>query len=214
MRPELAERGIDFVDNYRVRQSGLAKALFERRLVTRLPGLRGRAVAEIMARHLDPLRAGPTTFVLSEEKLMGGSLQVFSNPSYPQIERIIPMLASLRSRAEVGFFLSIRSLEGQLPSAYVQELKFSPPIEGGFDNIRARVLAKPPSLVRPGAPHPRRRALRTAPGLAAGGLPPQPGSCPDSALRAGSGAPAGNGRSLLDEVTRIRGGPRRRGAAA
>ena len=145
MRPQLVERGIDFVDNHRVRQSGLAKALFERRLVTRLPGLRGRAVAEIMARHLDPLRAGPTTFVLSEEKLMGGSLQVFSNPSYPQIERIIPMLASLRSRAEVGFFLSIRSLEGQLPSAYVQELKFSPPIEGGFDNIRARVLAKPPS---------------------------------------------------------------------
>jgi hypothetical protein len=145
MRPQLVERGIDFVDNHRVRQSGLARALFQRRLATRLPGLRGRAVAEIMARHLDPLRAGPTTFVLSEEKLMGGSLQVFSDPAYPQIERIVPMLASLRSRAEVSFFLSIRSLDGQLPSAYVQELKFSPPIEGGFDNIRARVLARPPS---------------------------------------------------------------------
>ena len=145
MRPQLVERGVDFVDNHRVRQSGLARALFQRRLATRLPGLRGRAVAEIMARHLDPLRAGPTTFVLSEEKLMGGSLQVFSDPAYPQIERIVPMLASLRSRAEVSFFLSIRSLDGQLPSAYVQELKFSPPIEGGFDNIRARVLARPPS---------------------------------------------------------------------
>ena len=145
MRPQLVARGIDFVDNHRVRQSGLAKALFERRLATRLPGLRGRAVAGVMARHLDPLRAGPTTFLLSEEKLMGGALQVFSDPPYPQIERIIPILASLRARAEVSFFLSIRGLDGQLPSAYVQELKFSPPIEGGFDTIRARVLAKPPS---------------------------------------------------------------------
>ena len=32
-----------------------------------------------------------------------------------------------------------------MPSAYVQELKFSPPIEGGFDNVKARVLARPPS---------------------------------------------------------------------
>ena len=149
MRPGLVERGIDFVDNHQVRASGLAKALFERRLATRLPVLRGRAVAGIMARHLDPLRAGPTTFVLSEEKLMGGSLQVFSDPPYPQIERIVPMLASLHGGGhggtEVALFLSIRSLDGQLPSAYVQELKFSPPIAGGFDNLKARVLARPPS---------------------------------------------------------------------
>lgn len=149
MRPGLVERGIDFVDNHQVRASGLAKALFERRLATRLPVLRGRAVAGIMARHLDPLRAGPTTFVLSEEKLMGGSLQVFSDPPYPQIERIVPMLASLRGGGaeggtEVALFLSIRSLDGQLPSAYVQELKFSPPIAGGFDNLKARILARPP----------------------------------------------------------------------
>jgi hypothetical protein len=145
MRPQLVERGVDFVDNHRVRRSGLARALFERRLATRLPLLRGRAVAGLMARHLDPLRAGPTTFVLSEEKLMGGSLQAFADPIYPQIERIVPMLASLGERAEVTLFLSIRSFDGQMPSAYVQELKFSPPIAGGFDNLKARVLAKPPS---------------------------------------------------------------------
>ena len=149
MRPQLVARGVDFVDNHAVRASGLAKALFQRRLATRLPGLRGRAVAGVMARHLDPLRAGPTTFVLSEEKLMGGSLQVFSDPPYPQLERIVPMLASLSGPlaggAEVALFLSIRSLDGQMPSAYVQELKFSPPIAGGFANLKARVLARPPS---------------------------------------------------------------------
>lgn len=148
MRPQLVARGIDFIPNAIVRQSGLAKALFARRLATRLPLLRGRAVAALMAEYLDPLRAGPeapTTMVLSEEKLMGGSLQVFSEPMYPQIERIVPMLASLGGRSDVTLFLSIRSFDGQMPSAYVQELKFSPPIEGGFDGIRARGLAKPPS---------------------------------------------------------------------
>ena len=149
MRPQLVERGIDFVPNHIVRQSGLAKALFARRLATRLPGLRGRAVAGLMAAYLDPLRAATSALVLSEEKLMGGSRQVFSEPIYPQIERIVPMLASLGSRtggrAEVALFLSIRSFDGQMPSAYVQELKFAPPIAGGFDNIRRRVLARPPS---------------------------------------------------------------------
>ncbi|HVL21019.1 MAG TPA: hypothetical protein VM422_08590 [Amaricoccus sp.] len=149
MRPQLVERGIDFVDNHAVRRSGIARALLERRLATRMPVLRGRTVAALMAERLDPLRAGPTAFVLSEEKLMGGSLQVFSEPIYPQVERIVPLLASLGARAaggaDVTLFLSIRSFDGQMPSAYVQELKFSPPIAGGFDNIRARVLARPPS---------------------------------------------------------------------
>ncbi len=97
MRPQLVARGVDFIPNDIVRQSGLAKALFVRRISTRLPVLRGRTVAALMAEYLDPLRAGPTAMVLSEEKLMGGSLQVFSEPVYPQIERIIPMLASLGS---------------------------------------------------------------------------------------------------------------------
>jgi hypothetical protein len=149
MRPQLVARGVDFIPNDIVRQSGLAKALFVRRISTRLPVLRGRTVAALMAEYLDPLRAGPTAMVLSEEKLMGGSLQVFSDPVYPQIERIIPMLASLGARsaggADVTLYLSIRSLDGQMPSAYVQELKFAPPIEGGFHNIRRRVLARPPS---------------------------------------------------------------------
>ena len=151
MRPQLVARGIDFIDNHTVRRSGLAKALSARRISTRLPLLRGRAVAALLAEHLDPLRApeAPTTMVLSEEKLMGGSLHVFADPVYPPIERIIPKLASLGTwaggGADVTFFLSIRSFDGQLPSAYVQELKFSPPIAGGFENIKPRVLARPPS---------------------------------------------------------------------
>jgi hypothetical protein len=149
MRPQLLERGVDFVDNHAVRRSGLAKALLERRVAARLPLLRGRRAAALMARHLDPLRAGPTSFVLSEEKLMGGSLSIFSEPAYPLLERGVGLLASLATPAgggaEVTLFLSIRSLDGQMPSAYVQELKFSPPIGGGFDRLKPRLLARPPS---------------------------------------------------------------------
>ena len=145
MRPQLLARGIDFIPNDIVRQSGLAKALGARRLSTRLPLFRGRAVRGMMARHLDPLRAGPATLVLSEEKLLGGSQQVFAAPMYPVADRTVRLLASLAGRAEVALFLSIRSLDAQMPSAYVQELKFLPPLEGGFENIRARVLARPPS---------------------------------------------------------------------
>ena len=69
--------------------------------------------------------------------------------SIPPIERIVPKLASLSTwaagGADVTLFLSIRSFDGQMPSAYVQELKFSPPIAGGFENLKPRVLARPPS---------------------------------------------------------------------
>ena len=39
--------------------------------------------------------AGPTTLVLSEEKLIGGSQHVFAEPIYPQVQRIVPLLATL-----------------------------------------------------------------------------------------------------------------------
>lgn len=145
MQPQLQARGIDFVPNDVVRRTGLAKALGARRVATRLPFLRGRAVQGLMAGCLDAHRHGCETMVLSEEKFLGGSQHVFAHPIYPAADRIAPLLASLRARADVALFLSIRSLDTQMPSAYVQELKFMPPLEGGFDKLKARVLADPPS---------------------------------------------------------------------
>ena len=145
MRPELVARGVDFIPNQLLRRGGIAVALGRRRLWKRLPPLRARMVRRLLTEHLDPLRAGPTTMVFSEEKLLGGSQHVFSEPIYPQVERITALLATLGSRADVTFFLSIRSFDTQLPSAYVQELKVLRPVAGGFDVIRRRVLARPPS---------------------------------------------------------------------
>lgn len=145
MRPDLVARGVDFIPNHLLRKDGIAVALGRRRLWKRLPPLRAPMVRRILAEHLDPLRAGPTTMVFSEEKLLGGSQHVFSEPIYPQVQRITALLATLRGRADVTLFLSIRSFDSQLPSAYVQELKVMPPIAGGFEAIRRRVLARPPS---------------------------------------------------------------------
>lgn len=144
MRDRLVADGVDFIANHDVRRSGVAKALNRRRLGFRVPLVRGRMVQGIMADHLDPLRRGPTRMVLSEEKLLGGSQHVFSTPPYPMAGRIAGLLDALRSRADVTVYLSIRDFAKQLPSAYVQELKFLPPLGGGFDALRERVRANPP----------------------------------------------------------------------
>jgi hypothetical protein len=145
LRPVLVAGGVDFVPNRELRAGGVAVALTRRRPEARIPILRGRMVRRALAERLDPLRAGPTTLVLSEEKLLGGSQHVFADPIYPQLERTVRLLATLATRAEVTFFLSIRSFDTQLPSAYVQELKYMTPPPGGFEAIRRRALARPPS---------------------------------------------------------------------
>lgn len=166
IRPQLNARDVDFIPNAVLRTSGLAKALGARPVARRIPALRGRAVRGMMAAHVDPHRAGPRTMVLSEEKLLGGSRQVFLDPFYPAADRVTPMLSSLGDRADLMLFLSIRSLDTQLPSAYVQELKFGPAPEGGFAALKARVLARPPrwsdlvDRIRRAAPNARIRVWR------------------------------------------------------
>lgn len=145
LRPALVAGGVDFIPNRELRAGGVAVAITRRRPEARIPLLRGRMVRRALAERIDPLRAGPTTLVLSEEKLLGGSQHIFSDPIYPQLERTTRLLATLAERAEVTFFLSIRSFDSQLPSAYVQELKYMPSVPGGFEAIRRRALARPPS---------------------------------------------------------------------
>lgn len=145
IRPRLVARGVDPIPLNAVRAAGLAQALNERRIATRLPILRGVIAKRLLSEILDPLREGPETVVLSEEKLMGAPRKVFSDPFYPMVEHIVPTLATLGGKADVTLFLSIRGFAGQLASTYAQELRVLPPPEGGFDAIRARLVAKPPS---------------------------------------------------------------------
>lgn len=129
-----------------MRRSGLALSLDRRRLIlARLPFVHARRVRNLLEATLEPLREGPETLVLSEEKLIGTPRRVFAEPLYPTIERIVPALASLACKAELTFFLSIRSFDTQLPSTYAQELRVLPPPRGGFAAIRERAIARPPS---------------------------------------------------------------------
>ena len=145
MRPALLERGVDYIP-LRIcagaaspRRSGAGRpGTGCRRCAGRCCGGWWRATSTRCA-------PGPATLVLSEEKLIGGSQHIFAEPIYPGMQRIIALLATLGRQAELTLFLSIRSFDTQLPSAYVQELRYMPPIAGGFDNIKRRVLARPPS---------------------------------------------------------------------
>lgn len=159
IRARLVSRGVDPIPMRQVRDAGLAQALNERRIATRLPILRGVIAKRLLSEILDPLREGPETVVLSEEKLIGAPRKVFSDPFYPMVEHIVPTLATLGGRADVTLFLSIRGFAAQLASTYAQELRVLPPPEGGFDAIRARLVAKPPSWFELA-----RRVRRAAPG--------------------------------------------------
>ena len=92
-----------------------------------------------------PLRVGPEVVVLSEENIIGVPEHMLMVPSYPQAELNVGRLASLAGRAEVMFFLSIRSYDTLLPSAYVETLKHALPPPGGFQEAVAELLARSPS---------------------------------------------------------------------
>lgn len=145
IRPRLVANGIDTIPLETMRRTGFAQMLTRRRPLARVPFLRGPLTRRLIGDLLEPLRQGPRTVVLSEEKLIGTPRRVFAEPAYPSIERIVPMLAGLGASADLTLFLSIRSFDAQLPSTYAQELRVMPPPEGGFAAIRARVRARPPS---------------------------------------------------------------------
>lgn len=144
-RDELIVNGLDFIPHSVVRKLGLAHALRKRSLRARMPVLRDGIAAEILCRTVDPLRKGPDTVVLSEENLIGALPTMYVDRLYPTADTCITRLRGLRRRSDVVFFLSIRSFDAQIPASYAQGLRHKPPLKGGFEAIRRRMLASPPS---------------------------------------------------------------------
>jgi hypothetical protein len=145
VRASLAERGVDFIPNQFLRQRGFAPMLWERRPLARLPIVGSARMRDALETAVEPLRLGPEVVVLSEENILGLPEQIFATPFYPHAVQSLGRLASLGSRAEIVLFLSIRSYDTLLPSAYAEHLKHSAPPEGGFEGVRARLVAQPPS---------------------------------------------------------------------
>jgi hypothetical protein len=122
VRDDLVGQGVDFIPNPLVRQRSLARTLSQRRSVARLPIFGRACMRAAIESVVAPLRTGPEVVVLSEENIVGVPEHMLRVPSYPQAKRNVGRLASLAGRAEGVFFLSIRSYDTLLPSAYVETL--------------------------------------------------------------------------------------------
>jgi hypothetical protein len=149
VRTSLADRGVDFIPNQLLRERRFARTLWERRPLARLPIVGSAHMRDAIETAVEPLRLGPDVVVLSEENVLGIPEQIFATPFYPQAAQSLARLASLGGglggRAEIVLFLSIRSYETLLPSAYAEHLKHSAPPAGGFEGVHARLVAHPPS---------------------------------------------------------------------
>ena len=145
VRDDLARQGIDFLPTLPVRRRKLAETLGQRRPLARLPFVGSGHMRDAIESVLAPLRIGPEVVVLSEENVVGMPAHMLTVPLYPRAAVNVGRLASLASRAEVVLFLSIRSYDTLLPSAYVETLKHGLPPPGGFAEAWARLVSTPPS---------------------------------------------------------------------
>ena len=142
VRGDLAGLGVDFIPNPLVRGRALALTLGQRRPIARLPIVGSRHMRDAIERVLAPLRIGPEVVVFSEENILGVPGHMLMVPFYPQVAVNVGRLASL---AEVVLFLSVRSYDTLIPSAYVETLKHGPAPAGGFEAMWARLGSTPPS---------------------------------------------------------------------
>jgi hypothetical protein len=145
VRATLAARGIDYLPNQQVRGRKLSWTLWRRRPIARLPLIGPARMREAIEATLEPIRIGPDVVALSEENILGVPHQILEPTFYPQADLSMARLATLGLRAELELFLSIRSYDALLPSAYAESLKHGTAPEGGFAAIRERLLAVPPS---------------------------------------------------------------------
>lgn len=110
----------------------------------RWPPARGFQRRRAFANALAQVRLGPETVAISEETLPGLTPEMLADPLYPRAERRLASFAALARREELQLFLSIRSFDEALPSAYAQALR-AVPLPGGFAACMARAEARPPS---------------------------------------------------------------------
>jgi len=95
-------------------------------------------------RALEALRSGPARIILSEENLLGKPEHLLTPELYPEAEQRLARLNRLGAKARLSVFVSTRSFDQLLPSAYAQILRGGART-GGFDAIRKRALTSPPS---------------------------------------------------------------------
>lgn len=138
-RSSLEASGVDYFPRDMVREFNLIK-LFRRKSWRRF--VPGHIYHRWWEDALATIRLGPQIVAISEENLLGGPKDLLAEKLYPDTESRLLSLASVLSSRNLHLFLSIRSFETLLPSAYAQSLR-SRPIAGGFDAVRDRWLTRP-----------------------------------------------------------------------
>ena len=139
-RPSLLAGGVDFIPRH---QSRLLRFHNHTGRGNWRLMAGGMPMRRRMAAMIEPYRSGPGTVILSDENIPGLATALLGGPFYPQAEERLQPFAALARAVPVTLFVSIRSPDTLLPSAYAQVLR-SRPMPGGFEPIRRQALADPP----------------------------------------------------------------------
>lgn len=133
LAPELHEHGLDvLLPEMGVRQLRLSRVAESPPKLWKLRPLR----TERLTAPLQKLRSGPDRVIVSEEQILGRLGQLVYGQPYNKQGYIGALLGRLSQQADVHLFLSLRSYESFLPSAYAQVIRYHPAPAGGFDTVR------------------------------------------------------------------------------
>lgn len=139
-REQLAEAGVDYIPRqvFRKKKLKMGKGTLGWRM-----WFGGMGIRRKLNESLDGLLGGLDTVLLSEESLLGSPRDLLTNPFYGGAEHRLEALASLGKQEELDLFLSIRSTEKTLSSAYSHVI-LRHPLPENFKAIAERTLRRPP----------------------------------------------------------------------
>ncbi|MCP4123392.1 MAG: hypothetical protein GY751_16690 [Bacteroidetes bacterium] len=86
------------------------------------------------------------TFLVSEENILGGVSDLLRSKIYPNMEKNLATILYLKGDSKMNLFMSLRSFDSILPSAYAQQARKAKAKAkaGGFDVVKKTVINKPP----------------------------------------------------------------------
>lgn len=141
LQGELRQHGLAYISRATFRKAKVLKKL-ER--VDWLLALGERPLRRRWERLVAPLRGEASHVLISEENFLGGANGLLCWPFYPEAERGLRWVHAFRGDAKLHIFLSIRSFDELLASAYAEMLRYRV-LHGGFAPIKTWALANPPS---------------------------------------------------------------------
>lgn len=140
---DCSRRGISVLTPETIRDSGLMEAFLQDVLEPGVSDVRRRIAL------VDALRdqgATGATLIVSEENIFGNADELLANPIFPHMKNRTRNLRALAARTETEVFLSLRSWDEILPSAYATALRFKS-VPDGFEAVRSAALASPPCWI-------------------------------------------------------------------